>query len=398
MSKEIQAKNKHQEAATPQCSDNHAEDDDELKSTESAAETVPVSAKKSDPVHRITKIILIIALLLFVWYIVADRFAPWTDQARIQAYIVPIVPQVAGNIAEINVTNNQQVKAGQVLFKIDPTDYQLALESAQSAVELAGQDIGASSAAVSTAQAKLVEAKTTLDYVIKQSKRVFELEKQKVLSLAEGDKARAAIEQAKTGVESAKAELEKSRQELGSTGEDNPRLRSALADLKQAQTNLARTVVYAPSLGGITNLLIDEGHYAKVGTPLMTFVDFQNIWIRADLRENSIANIKQGDAVDIALDIAPGKVFQGKVSSVGFAVENETSGRAGSLVDIKGKSGWLRDSQRFPVFITFTGDSAQGLRRVGGQADVQLYTTNNFIINSIGWIWIRVLSWLSYVY
>lgn len=341
---------------------------------------------------------MITALVLFVWYITADRIAPWTDQARIQAYIVPIVPQVAGNIAEINVLNNQQVKMGQSLFKIDPVDYKLAVESAESDLALAGQDIGASTAAVSTAQAKLVEAKTTLEYVRTQSRRVFELEKQKVLSTAEGDKARASITMSKTGVESAKAELEKARQQLGSTGQDNPRIRSALSTLKQAQTNLARTTAYAPSQGGITNLVINEGHYAQVGTPVMTFVDFQHVWIRADLRENSIFNIKEGDPVDIALDIAPGKIFHGKVSSIGFAVENETSGEAGTLVNIEGKSGWLRDAQRFPVFITFTGNIAKGLRRVGGQADVLIYTTNNFIINSLGWFWIRLLSWLSYVY
>ena len=65
---------------------------------------------------------------------------------------------------------------------------------------------------------------------------------------------------------------------------------------------------------------------------------------------------------------------------------------------MQGKSGWLREAQRFPVIITFDDDSAKGLRRLGGQADVIVYTGNNWIVNPLGWIWIRILSLFSYVY
>ena len=70
----------------------------------------------------------------------------------------------------------------------------------------------------------------------------------------------------------------------------------------------------------------------------------------------------------------------------------------GGLATVEAKSGWLRDAQRFPVIISFEDDEAQGLRRLGGQADVLVYTSNNWIINPLGWLYIRLLSWLSYVY
>jgi multidrug resistance efflux pump len=275
------------------------------------------------------------------------------------------------------------------------------LETAEAALELAGQEIGASTASVATAQAKLVEAKINLEYVITQSKRVFELEKTKILPVSDGDKARAAIKKAKTQVESARAELEKSKKQLGQKGKDNPKIRSAIAALKKAQIDLSRTTVVAPAKGGITNLVANEGQYASVGVPLMTFIDFESIWISANFRENSIANIKRGDSVDLALDVAPGRIFKGTVSSVGFAVDSPSQGQAGKLLNVKGKSGWLRESQRFPVMIKFSGERSiePGLRRVGGQVDVQVYTTgSNFLVNAIGWLWIRVVSWLSYVY
>lgn len=368
---------------------------DEVK----AETTVQQDKAKDDPVHRMTKIVLYTSLALFVLYLITDRLAPWTDQARVQTYVIPIVPQVSGNVIDVNVEKDQVVKAGDVLFKIDPSDYLLARESAESALEQAGQEIGASTAAVATAQAKVVEAKINLEYVNTQSKRVFELEKDKILPVSDGDKARAAIEQAKTLVVSAQAELEKSEQQLGQEGNDNPKIRSAIAALKKAQIDLARTTVIAPTKGGITNLVINEGQYASVGAPLMTFVDFESVWVNADFRENSIANIKIGDSVDLALDVAPGKIYKGEVSSIGFAVKDSSTGEAGQLVKVKGKTGWLRDSQRFPVTIKFVdGDYPKGQLRVGGQVDAQVYTSNNFIINTFGWIWIRILTWVSYVY
>ena len=98
--------------------------------------------------------------------------------------------------------------------------------------------------------------------------------------------------------------------------------------------------------------------------------------------------------------MAPGEVYQGKVFSRGYAVQHSSEqSAAGEAATIKGDSGWLRDAQRFPVIIQFADDRAKGYRFVGGQADVQVYTQNsNAILNGLGWLWIRLMSWLSYVY
>jgi len=130
----------------------------------------------------------------------------------------------------------------------------------------------------------------------------------------------------------------------------------------------------------------------------MTFIEADNAWIRADFRENSIGNIKPGNKVEIVLDVAPGKVFKGQVSSVGFAVDSFASGDVGQLASVESRSGWLRESQRFPIIIRFDDESTKGFRRVGGQADVLVYTGSNPVINTLGRLWIRALSWLSYIY
>jgi len=361
-------------------------------------ETETPEVNTNDPVKRITRIALIVIAIVFVWYVVADRLAPWTDQARVQAYVVPIVSQVAGRVIEVNVGKDQEVQQGDVLLKIDPADYQLAVETAETELELAGQDIGSDTAAVVTAQSKVVQAETNVDHIKAQSERVYELEKKGIYSVSRGDTARANVINSQAKLDGARSELKKAKQDLGKQGKENPKIRSAIAKLKKAQIDLSRTVMLAPSHGGITNLKLDVGHFASVGAPLMTFIEVDNVWVKANLRENSIANVKQGTPVDIILDSAPGRIFHGKVSSMGFAVSHEKGGAIGDLESIESSAGWLRDAQRFPVYISFDDDSTRGYRRLGGQADVQFYSTDNWLINSLGWTWIRVLSWFSYVY
>ena len=376
--------------------ENNMSEPEQNKDTIVQEATTPVETK--DPVRKITKYVLIITALIFVWYIVADRHAPWSDQARVQTYVIPIVPQVSGRVTEVLVKQDQIVSPGDILFKIDPSDYELAVENAEAALELAGQEIGAGMASVVTAQAQLVVAETNVEHVNAQSARVFEMEEKNVLSHSDGDKARAAIKQSKAQVVSAKANLDKAKQALGKEGNENPRSRSAMAQLKKAQLDLSRTVVIAPSKGGITNLQIDTGFYAKAGAASMTFIEGNNAWVQVNLRENNLANLAIGNSVEIALDVNPGTIYQGKISSIGFAVDTSSTSAVGGLATVESKTGWLRDAQRFPVMITFDDDSTKGKRRLGGQADVQIYTGDNWFVNSLGWLWIRVLSILSYVY
>jgi len=351
-----------------------------------------------DPVRRFTLLVGAVVVALLAWYVAADRLAPWTDQARVQAYVLAITPKVSGRVVSVNVADDQVVKAGELMVQIDPRDYELAVAAAEAALELAGQDVGASTDDVSVAQAKLTEARTRLAFVEQQAARYLELARKGTVSEADADRARAELDAAKAQVESARSELERARKTMGASGAENPKVRDALAALEQARINLAETDIVAPGDGGVTNLTLDVGAYATAGKPLMTFVSFTDVWIQANLRENSIGNVKAGDPVDVLLDSAPGKVFPAEVVSMGFAVDQPSTGEAGDAITIRESSGWLRDAQRFPVRIRFTDDSARGLQRAGGQADVQIYTGGNWVLNALGWLWIRLLSVLSFVY
>jgi len=110
-----------------------------------------------------------------------------------------------------------------------------------------------------------------------------------------------------------------------------------------------------------------------------------------------LANIKAGDPVEFALDSTPGRVFAGRVRSVGFGVSAGGKTSRGELPSVASTQSWLRDPQRFPVIITFAQDDLQGLLRAGGQVDVIVYTDDNVLLNALGRFNIRLRSWLSYV-
>lgn len=366
---------------------------------EEAPAAQPPVQSDHDPVRRFTRIVLIVIAMLFVWYVLSDRFAPWTDQARVQTFVVPITPKVSGKVKHVAVVENQVVDAGDLLVEIDPREYELALQRAEAALEIAGQSTGADTAGVRAAEATLGTVRAELRGVKQESERVERMFRQDAGAVSQSarDEARSTFEQALAQEANAVAELERAKEQLGKGGDDNPRVRDAIAALEQARIDLAETKLQAPSDGGITNLIVDEGHYAKKGSPLLTFISFSDQWIQANFRENSVANIRAGQPVDIVLDMRPGKVFEGVVVSRGYAVKQESGGTTGDLITIRASSGWLRDAQRFPVIIDFADNEAAGYRFNGGQADVQVYG-DNAVLNAFGWVWIRLMSLFSYVY
>jgi multidrug resistance efflux pump len=357
------------------------------------------SGSKKDPIRKITLIVLAACLVVFIWYILADRFTPYTGQARVQTVLVPIVPRVSGYLADVDVQLHSRVERGDLLFQLDRRPFELAIRSAEANVDQTLQRLGAQGATVKAAVARVGVSKAQLDRAQRNYDRVQSiLEKNPgALSLADRDRAETGLAQAVERVASSEGDLEKAKQELGIEGPENPQLRTALVALEQAQLDLYFSTLIAPYAGVIESFNVDVGHYAQSGQPLATFVADHDNWIQADMRENNLANIKIGDRVELVLDVAPGRVFNGTVRSLGYGVSSENTTNRGDLPTISSSQGWLRDPQRFPVIIAFEGEDALGYRRAGGQVDVVIYTGKHPVLNAISWIRIRFTSLLSYV-
>lgn len=359
----------------------------------------PIDSSKNDPVKRFGKMALSLCLLLFIWHLFADRLTPSTDNARVRGYVVPVTPEVGGDLIEVHSNFSDLVEQGQLLATIDQEPYIIALNKAEADLELAGQEIGANTEAVSEAEAKLAQTKAQLKFVQQQAIRYRELAKKGVISRSQLDQTNAELSKANSSVIAAKANLEKAKEQLGSDGQNNPRIRAALAALKQARLDMENTHITAPTEGLVTNVSIEIGQYAQVGQPLLTLISQKGVWVEAYLRENNLGNIEVGNRAEVALDMAPGKIFSAEVAAITYGVQwQQGAGGSGVLPTVPNSGGWMRNSQRFPVLIQFTDNNSKGYRMEGGQADVTIYTGNNYLLNGLGWLGIRFKTYMSYLY
>ncbi len=343
-------------------------------------------------------------LLSLCWYLLADRFTPYTSQARVQGYVVGVAPKVAGAVTRVWVKNNQEVNAGDPLFEIDPAQYTIALNSARSELENAQRQVGAGTAGVESAQAKLRGAladqlKAEKDY--QRLQRLFK-EDPGTISVRRLEVSQASQEQARANVIAAEAEVQRAIEQMGGDEEaNNSILKAAQNAVDKAELDLANTVVRASTRGVITDLRAEAGQYAGTGSPVLTLVAIHDVWINAEFTENNLGHLKPGSPVEILFDALPGQVFQGQVRSIGVGVDTGQNQKPGTLPTVQNSRDWLRQAQRFPVIIGFEANRPTPLTeqlRVGGQASVIAYTEGHGVLKLLGKLYIRFMSLLSYAY
>lgn len=348
--------------------------------------------------------ILLVILLSLIWYLASDRYTPYTQQARILGFVVGVAPQVAGVVTKVWVKNNQQVEAGQPLFEIDRSQYEIALNKAQSDLENTKKQIAANTAGVESARANLRAAKANEVKAEQDSRRQERLYKEDKgsISVRRLETSRATLAQAQAKVSAAEAEIQRAMEQKGGEGEDNAQLKAALSAVEKAGLDLERTEVKASAGGVITDMRADVGQFAGTGSPVMTLIANQDVWIRAEFTENNLGHMRVGTPVELVVDAIPGKVFSGKVRSIEPGVASGQAQPApGTLPTVENNRDWLRQSQRYPVIVEFDPKQSDQLRdniRIGGQVEVMAFTEEAKLLKTIGKAYIRVMSWFSYAY
>ncbi len=362
----------------------------------------PATPKPGKGTRIGTVILLVLIFGSLLWYFAADRLTPYSSQARVQAFVVPVAAEVAGKVLAVHVKNNDDVERGQALFEIDPAQYQIALQRSRADYESIRHSVNASVATVEAARASLQAAQANRVKADKDATRQEALyaEDRGAISVRRLEIAQATRIEAHSKEQASEADLRKAQEAAGDAGDDNAQLRSARSAIEKAELDLARTKVVAPARGLVTDLRTDVGHFAQAGAPAMTLIAIHDQWIDADMTENNLGNIEPGDDVAIVLDVLPGKVLKGRVRSVGNGISSGQPAPPGTLPTIQNSRDWLRQAQRFPVAIAFDPSDAERLRkaRVGGQAEVMVFTGDNFVMNTLGAAYIRLKSWLSYLY
>ncbi len=370
-----------------------------------AAPDAPASAgngASADPVKKGARWVAVVIGLCLLWYFMADRYTPYTQQARVQAYVVPVAAEVAGRVTRVHVHNNQDVQAGDLLFEVDPEQYQIVVERTRADLESMRRTIGASTAGIDSAKASLRAAEANELKTRQDRDRLERLYREDpgTISIRLLEVSRANREQANSQVAAARAEVVRAEEQQGGSAEDNAQLRSSATALAKAELDLANTQVRARSAGVITDLHIDAGQFAAAGSPLMTLIAIHDVWINADMTENNLGQLEPGNPVAIVLDALPGQILAGRIRSIGYGVSVGASTPPGTLPSVKNSRDWLRPAQRFPVIVEFIPGELNDLRgiRVGGQAEVMAFPNQGNPLNLLGRLFVRVMSWLSYVY
>jgi len=356
--------------------------------------------RQKDPVRKWTLIVLILLAVLLGWYLLADRFTPYTTQARLHALVVPISPLISGLVEEVYVANNQRVAAGDLLFRLNTDTYELILAAAEADLQSARQSVGVSVASVAAAEASVKAAEAGRIQAEQDAVRMRGIRAEDPGAISERrlQYAEAALAAAIANVEAAEANLEKARQDLGQLGENNVRILQAQVAIADAKLNIERSLVRAPDDGVVTNVRLDVGNFAGSGQAQMTFIATDNLWVQADFTENNLGHVAAGNEVQIHFDVLPGRLFEGIVRGTGFGVDVDTA-PLGELPTIENDKNWLREAQRFPVLVDLETENARELGvRVGSQATVTIFTGNRPVLTVIARLRMRLSSYLSYAY
>jgi len=369
----------------------------------------------------------VVALLIVIY---DTNRHPRTDDASVRANFIAIAPEVGGRLVTLSVKDNAFVRKGDLLFEIDPRDYEHDLQQAladqenleqriidtrrkiaaensavqaatatvhtsRTGIKTAGTEVQLAKATVARSRAAVDAADAHLAYAINDLHRLEPLLTKQYVTVDQVDQANTAVrvatgdyEQAEAAL--AEAEAQQTQAELrhlqadDQAVESKARLAQAIhvvdtvdilesqrpglaAKVEQARLNVERCRVIAPFDAYITNMNISEGAYAHIGSPVFTLIDARTWWVVANYREGKIRQIHVGSKVDVYLMGHPERKFEGVVQSVGYGVFPEDGDVSEGLPNIDRTLNWVHLSTRFPVRVLILNPDP-ALFRIGATA------------------------------
>ncbi|CAM7692100.1 multidrug transporter subunit MdtN [Klebsiella aerogenes] len=327
----------------------------------------------------LTRIMLLLALLsglCVVWRLDTERT---TDDAFVYADTVSIAPEISGRISELDVRENQYVKRGQLLFRIDPKEYLEQLQRSQASllalneeIKLSQRTVDAQKFTADSESATVRKARAVLEQSTASLNRIAPLYRSGTVSAQALDDARTRQQGAQAALESAVQKAKSAR--AGISGVEALIAKRAVleADIALAQINLEDTEVRSPVDGLVTGLETTLGHYARTGSHIFSIIDAGRWYVVASFRETELTKIQPGMPVRIWLMSDTSRPVQGVVESVGYGVEpSEGTVNAKGMPEIPRSLNWVRVAQRFPVRIRLDNPPAD-LVRVGASAMVSV--------------------------
>ncbi len=298
-----------------------------------------------------------------------EQAYPSTDDAYVNANVINVAARVDGMVTQVFVKEHQHVVAGQPLFNLDATPFQVALNRAQANLDNAKQQVAGAQSEVITSQALVAERQAQYENTQKDTKRTLTLVAQKLYAVSQGDNAISNLAVSKAALHAALSQLNEAKQKLGALGENNASIRAAKAALAQAELNLSYTHVVAAADGYLVNVTLRQGDQVNAYQDLFALVENNQWWVTANFKETDLARIRPNQNATVTIDMYPNHPFQGKVSSI-----SEGSGASFSLLPPENATGnWIKVTQRFPIRIRIQNDARFPLR-MGASSKVVIDT------------------------
>ena len=337
---------------------------------ERATVSIPSKRDLRRPLRRLALATAMLALATgAAWYgndwWQVGRFIESTDDAYVGGNVTPLAPHIDAFIEAVLVRDNERVSAGQVLIKLDPRDYQTALDHAEAVLQAktaAADSLRAQYAlqqsTIRQQDADIVAKKANATFAVADAGRYRFLAQTTAGSRQSEQRATALEQEAQSAVVAAQAGLEAARQQLkvldAQIAEAVAAQAQAQSDLRTAQLNLGYTEIRAPIDGWVGNRSARVGAFASVGSQLLAVVPAHGLWIDANFKENQLAQMRQGLPVTVVADELSDRIFHGRVASLAPA----TGAQFSVLPPENATGNFTKIVQRVPVRIELDGDAS----------------------------------------
>ncbi|MDO9434312.1 efflux RND transporter periplasmic adaptor subunit [Hydrogenophaga sp.] len=294
------------------------------------------------------------------WALVLNHFET-TDNAYVQGNLVQVTPQVAGTVVAINANDNDRVKAGQWLVRLDPTDAKIALEQAEAQLAQTVREVRTlyannrtQTAQIALREADLARVQSDLVRLQDDVNRRQPLVASGAVGQEEFKHATAQLAAAKSSAEAARAGVSAAREQLASnqsltegiTVDQNPNVLRAAARVREAYVSLKRVELQAPVEGYVARRNVQLGQRLQAGAPLLSVIALDQVWVDANFKESQLKNLRIGQPVDLTADVYGSKVvYHGVIEGLGAG-----TGAAFALLPAQNATGnWIKVVQRVPV-------------------------------------------------
>jgi membrane fusion protein (multidrug efflux system) len=290
---------------------------------------------------------VVVLLVSAALYLLGGRYVS-TDDAYVKADFAAVTPGISGDVVEVYVHENERVKKGQPLMRLQSDVYQIGAAAAEAQVDSARFKIESDRAQYQQKVQSLAMAETDLMFAERELKRQSSLAASQNVSVQKLDEARHAYQSAQQRIALLKQEeaefLSKLENKPDQPVEDFATYKMAVANVAAAKYMVDRSTVYAP-FDGVVSHIAKVGDYGRTGVPVCNVVVADKVWVEANFKETELTHMHPGQPVEVHVDTYPGKVFHGHVESIAQA-----SGSEFALLPAQNSTGnWIKVVQRIPV-------------------------------------------------